>query len=88
MGQPIHDEDPAAAVYWPVEQLVQVDCPICETYLPSAQPAQLDDADAPVVVRYRPDAQLVQDDVPICEVYCPAAQPMQLVDADPVAIAY
>ena len=52
-----------------------------------AQPTQLVDADAPVVVIYKPTAHEVQLDEPVPNAYWPVVHPMQLVDANAPVVA-
>ena len=69
---------PVVVVYCPAAQLPQATpIPEADENRPAAQPTQLVEAAAPIVVRYSPAPQLVQVDAtaaPVVAEYWPAAQ--------------
>ena len=54
--------------------------PVTDEYSPVAQPMQLVDADAPVVVRYWPAAHAVHVIVPVATAYCPVAHAVHIIE--------
>ena len=73
--------------YKPVVHAVHAKVPVEVAYLPAAQPIQLVDSDAPVVVKAA--AHAVHAKVPVEVAYLPAARPIQLVGSGaPVVVKY